>query len=370
MRLGLLALALAGFAAAPALAADAGSELQDLRQHCIAAAESTQQDERDLLQSQTALILLARDAAATERGLKETRAEQAQLLAALARLARNPPEAFGIAPETPLDRIRTGLLVPAAGSALGRDAQALAGEFARLASLRQEIAKQQDAATLQRENLKTDYASLAELTARRGAAAQKLGHTDASATARLGEHAADLRALIAVTDAEADKNKADKKTDPTRPKGLRVFDAAAAPLLHPPVTGPIARRFGAPDGGDKPSEGLGFSALPGAVVVAPFDGRIDYAGRFRDLGLILIIRHGGGYHSVLAGLDRSDAKPGDWVLAGEPVGAMPDLAAAASGTVLKFELRRDGNPVDPFPSLIDSDKPAGQGGAADSRVRE
>ena len=69
-------------------------------------------------------------------------------------------------------------------------------------------------------------------------------------------------------------------------------------------------------------------------------------------------------------MDRSDAKPGDWVLAGEPVGAMPDLAAAASGTVLKFELRRDGNPVDPFPSLIDSDKPAGRDGAADSRVRE
>jgi septal ring factor EnvC (AmiA/AmiB activator) len=125
-----------------------------------------------------------------------------------------------------------------------------------------------------------------------------------------------------------------------------------------------------PGTSEKPSDGLDLAALPGAIVVAPFDGRVDYAGRFRDRGLVLIIGHGGGYHSVLAGLDRIDAKPGEWVLAGEPVGAMPDTAAAASGTVLTFELRRDGNPVDPFPVLIDSGELTGRDGADDSRVRE
>src|SRR5207237_10720382 len=144
--------------------------------------------------------------------------------------------------------------------------------------------------------------------------------------------------------------------------GLRVFDAAAGPALHPPVAGSIAHRFGVAGAADKPSDGLDFAVLPGAVVVAPFDGRIDFAGRLRDRGLVLIIGHGGGYHSVLAGLDRIDAKPGEWVLAGEPVGAMPGSPGSGSGTVLTFELRRDGSPVDPFPSLIGSGEPAGREG--------
>ncbi len=77
-----------------------------------------------------------------------------------------------------------------------------------------------------------------------------------------------------------------------------------------------------------PSDGLSLKAVPGATVVAPFDGRIVYAGPFRDLGRVLIIRHDRRYYSALAGLARVDAKVGDWVLAGEPVGAMPGAPSA------------------------------------------
>src|SRR4051794_35044578 len=64
-----------------------------------------------------------------------------------------------------------------------------------------------------------------------------------------------------------------------------------------------------------------------------------------------------------AGLGRVDAKLGDWVLAGEPVGAMPDIPSPGSGAGtreldesdpgrrLYYELRRDGRPVDPQPWL-------------------
>jgi len=80
-----------------------------------------------------------------------------------------------------------------------------------------------------------------------------------------------------------------------------------------------------------PNEGLSLDAIPGATVVAPFDGRILYAGPFRDLGRVLIIRHDRRYYSVLVGLGRADGKLGDWVLAGEPVGAMPDIPSPRSG---------------------------------------
>ena len=77
----------------------------------------------------------------------------------------------------------------------------------------------------------------------------------------------------------------------------------------------------------------------------------------------MIIRHDRRYYSALAGLGRVDAKVGDWVLAGEPVGAMPDAPSLRSGAdtrelgegdpggLLYYELRRDGSPVDPQPWL-------------------
>src|SRR3546814_3401674 len=86
------------------------------------------------------------------------------------------------------------------------------------------------------------------------------------------------------------------------------------------VRGSVVRLYGqesqAPGSTDK---GISIRARPGAQVVAPFDGKIAYAGPFRGYGLILIIDHGGRYHTILAGFDRIDAVVGQWVLAGEPV---------------------------------------------------
>ena len=101
--------------------------------------------------------------------------------------------------------------------------------------------------------------------------------------------------------------------------------------------------------------------IAAAVVVAPFDGRVVYTGPFRTDGLILIIRHGDGYHSLLAGLGRAEVSLGQWVLAGEPVGVMPDAAEPGSDGVLYFELRRDGRPVDPQPWLAKRDEATERG---------
>ena len=69
-----------------------------------------------------------------------------------------------------------------------------------------------------------------------------------------------------------------------------------------------------------------------------------------------LLDHGAGYHTLLTGLGRMDVAVGDWVLQGEPVGALPDgpaggeIAAGGSGpggAKLYVELRKDGEPVDP-----------------------
>ena len=122
----------------------------------------------------------------------------------------------------------------------------------------------------------------------------------------------------------------------------------------PPVAGAIAGRFGAVDAAGVISQGIGIAAGPAAEVTAPFDGPVVYTGPFGKLGLVLIIRHGRLYHSLLAGLGRVDVSVDQWVLEGEPVGAMPD-AKDGSTIALEVELRRDGQPVDPQPWLATGD---------------
>ncbi len=56
-----------------------------------------------------------------------------------------------------------------------------------------------------------------------------------------------------------------------------------------------------------------------------------FAGPFRSFGQLMIIDCGGGYHFVLAGLDRLDVAVGRPVQPGEPVGVHAGLGPAHAG---------------------------------------
>ena len=381
-----LATCLAQATALQAAAADAAGELDAVRRQCIAAAHDLQQHEQRVQALGHNIDLLGQDAAGRKRGLDEGRGEEAQLLGAIERVALHPPQpviaAAGTA-GTAVDRLRGELLLRAVDPALHRQAHALGGEIERVAALRQEIAGKEAELGPARQALAKERAQLAALVGQR----EKLGKrllprdTDEAGSAWLARDAKDLADLIKRASTAADrrdKNLADsrdskakaaaKRSDPTRPSALRDF-APAESRLTPPAAAPVGRGFSAGTASGEPSQGLRFDPPPGAVVVAPFDGQVIFAGPFGAFGVVLIIRHGGLYHSLLAGLARSDVKAEDWVLAGEPLGAMPDQA----GRALYFELRRNGQPVDPQPLLAASDdgpplEPERQNG--DQRVRE
>jgi septal ring factor EnvC (AmiA/AmiB activator) len=71
-------------------------------------------------------------------------------------------------------------------------------------------------------------------------------------------------------------------------------------------------------------------------------------------GFVVILRSPGGYHLVLAGLDRVSARAGGELATGEPVGriAKPVSAhpvKASSAPELYLEIRKAAQPVDPAP---------------------
>ncbi|MEM8949445.1 MAG: peptidoglycan DD-metalloendopeptidase family protein [Pseudomonadota bacterium] len=85
------------------------------------------------------------------------------------------------------------------------------------------------------------------------------------------------------------------------------------------------------------------AARPNQRVAAPDDGRVVFAGDFRSYGLLLIIEHGNGYHTLLWGFSSLDIEFGDTVQAGQIVGIVKD----GPSPKLHIELRRNGQPVSP-----------------------
>ena len=155
--------------------------------------------------------------------------------------------------------------------------------------------------------------------------------------------------------------------DPGRLSPAIAF-ASARKTLPLPLNGIKIREFGMPDGLGGTEKGLSLASRTGAQVTAPCDGWVVYAGPFRSYGQLLILNAGGGYHVLLAGMERISVDLGQFVLTGEPVAIMgggPQSAAAvatgSSQPVLYIEFRKDGAPVDPSPwwAANDSEKVRG-----------
>lgn len=126
--------------------------------------------------------------------------------------------------------------------------------------------------------------------------------------------------------------------------------AAATSRFAWPLAGPLRRGFAARRRGDY-HDGIDIRVAQGTVVRAVDDGRVLFAGEEpRQFGKLVVIDHGGGWHSAYGFLGRITVKRGERVGQGERVG-LSGRTGLAKGPELHFELRRDNRPVDPLPHL-------------------
>jgi septal ring factor EnvC (AmiA/AmiB activator) len=255
---------------------------------------------------------------------------------------------------------------------LAQERQALERLMARKAELRQQAARRSQAARTEAERLAEEASDMRELMARldaqakareRARTAERVpvpgtkpdldprGDGDGNADAGARETRS---ARVAPSDGAASEGaggSAQQRAALTKPADIRAFPDSRSSLTLP-ARGRLVTRYGdrvERAGGSVRAQGVELATRAGAQVVAPYDGQVVYAGPFRSYGRILIIEHGGRYHSLLAGLDRIDAVVGQWVLAGEPVGLMDSSGAA--DPKLYLELRRGGQPINPLPWL-------------------
>jgi len=310
-----------------------------------------------------------------QKSLDERRGVIVEILAALQRIGRQPPPALLVRPEDALQAVRTAITLGAVLPEMRGEADALAGDLSDLLRVRQEIVAQRDQLAHDLDRLGHDQLRMSilidERQKKQAVAEQALG-TEQQQAADLSHQVDNIRDLIAKlevnldpsTRAALDANRSIAQ-DATRPDLAALGDpgrlspaVAFADMrghLRLPVNGARIREFGGSDGAGGAQKGLSIAARPGAQITAPCDGWVVYAGAFRSYGQLLILNAGGGYHVLLAGMDRISVDLGQFVLTGEPVAVMGDGSQTATVTtgpkqpVLYVEFRKDGTPIDPSP---------------------
>jgi septal ring factor EnvC (AmiA/AmiB activator) len=360
-------------------AAALAGEIDGLRRQSVSAAEAMQTHEAALSMLESQLQSLNAEAAQKAAELQRDEAARGGLLMALVALARNPPEALALTSPDPVIAERSALVLGNAVPPLDRAARKLSTHLRQLALLRQAIAAAESHHRTEQNLLSSQQSQLADLIARKSELqreAQAGTEQSEEKIVALAAEAASLKDLIERLDAEKKRGDvpnpahpvafplaqpepsampkptpvaapAIAPSDPSKPPKLRSFLYAPGNYLVP-ASGKLVQNFGKPNEVGLTSQGLAYETRAGAQVVAPYDGRVLFAGPFRGYGQILIIEHGDGYHSLLAGLDGLDVSVGQWLVAGEPVGIMPK---GGNKPRLYLELRHDGQPINPLPWL-------------------
>ncbi|WP_426530956.1 murein hydrolase activator EnvC family protein [Bradyrhizobium sp. McL0615] len=355
-----------------------GQDRSKLNQQLIDIATQVRTVETRIGETEVELRPLDSREQAVRASLDSRRAEIVEVLAALQRAGRRTPPALLVRPEDALQSLRTAMLLGSVVPELRGRAEKLAADLGELVNLRQRIATKRDDLARNRDKLKDDsvrLAALVEERQRKQSAIEKDVEAEGARAINLSRQVEGLQGLI--TKMEQDLKSAAKAAataslqgapaapggkpnlgalkDPARLSPAIAFASAKA-LFSFPVNGRKIREFGGSDGAGGVEKGISLATKAGAQVTTPCDGWVVYAGPFRSYGQLLILNAGGGYHVLIAGMERISVNIGQFVLTGEPVATMGTtsqvasiLATTASQPVLYVEFRKDGTPIDSGP---------------------
>ncbi len=248
-----------------------------------------------------------------------------QLLGVLSAMEATPTPFLLAGPESPLDSIRSGMIVADVTPALQAEAEALRKQLKEVADLQ---ASQLAAVTILRSGL------VAVQDARTTLSQAISDRTDlpkriTESPAELKQVALSVKTLGAFADALGDRRMA--PADPTKD-----FTTAKGSLPLP-VQGTILRHANEADAAGIRRPGLIIATRPRALVTTPWAATIRYRGPLLDYGNVIILEPGDGYLLVLAGLDVVYGNVGDVIAAGTPVGLMGGKDADPAEFVVNAE---------------------------------
>lgn len=351
-------------------------ELSSVNRDMINAAKKIQNSEDKLSRMEQQLDTLKIELEKAEKGFSKEDDNLIKTLSALQNLALKPTEALLVQPLTPVEIIRSAILLRETVPYLEENATRIRKTLNNIANKKSLIEKQIAQISKQKRNLEKEHQKmkvLAQKKSRMRNAVEIKSEKAKKNMDKLAAQANDLRDLLGKIERqriekqkrEEQKRLAEQKKAQERkqaeinkkeeyqttsliksssPSKLQTNFAAAKGTIPLPARGKIITEYGEQLVKGVSAKGITIRTRNQAQVIAPFDGAVMFSGPFRGYGNIIIIEHGGGYLSLLAGLQTMDVEVGQMLLAGEPIGQMP-LEGDAK---LYMEIRKDNHPIDPL----------------------
>lgn len=336
------------------LAAAQMSAAESAKARAAAVASRVQAAEADISAAESRIALIEKMRADQRARLAAKQEPAVRLLAALQSLARRPPALALVQPGSVSDLVHVRAVLAGLVPRLRVRTAALRAEIERSKELRADADKALRALEQAHGRLDEQRNALLRLSAERRAEAEQ---TTGSALAEqdramaMGERARNLLDLMAKVAADGEQRDAlaalpGPLLRPVKPgisTSLPEAADTAERLSIPyrlPVAGTVVAGLGEVEDGVR-SRGLTLATRPGALIVAPSDGRIVYAGKFGNYGNIVILDHGQGWTTVVTSLAALDVRVGDTVLQGGPLGRAGD-----DRPTVTVELRQRNKPVD------------------------
>jgi len=243
-----------------------------------------------------------------------------------------------------------------------RRVKALTAELQELETVERRIVERQRELDATRDRQRAQLAALQGDRKERAQAVKQLEAKYQDKRSRekaLGGNVASLKKLLAQLRAAAARAEAERRAAAERAKREAARTGTPPPKATPPagtglrvggvgwpIAGQLIAGYGGklPDGGS--SSGLLIGAAAGTPVKAVADGKVVFGDWMNGYGLILIVDHGNGYMSLYAHNEALLRDVGDVVKRGDPVASVGN-SGTAGPVGLYFELRRNGDPVNP-----------------------
>ena len=310
--------------------------------------------------------------------LDGSRAEIANVLAALERITLNPPPALIVDPDDALGSARSAILITAIVPQLRARADAVTADLRILTDIKGKALEEEATLKANYAVLEEEQLRIATLIAARKQGidrrSEELAAEEAEAV-ELATRASSLKELIEGLSSRAGAvgtpGATARSADPDLPQfsadEIRTAFAnsarsepavpfgAARGWLTMPANGVNVLDYGANDGFGGISHGISLVTRAEAQVVAPADGWVLYKGPYLNYGQIVILNTGQGYTALLAGLAEVSVDIGQFVQMGMPMGIMGSRTigrsittnAGAAQPTLYIELRQNNEPFDP-----------------------
>lgn len=349
---------------------DASRKLRDADEKVAKTSRALSQTESALQQQQQALGKLQQQREQMRQGLAKQRAQLTDLLRAAYQVGGNAPLKLLLSQDTVADANRMLTYHRYVQNRRAHEIQALTQQLQALERVEKDIVDRRQALDRTRQQQKTQASALQRDRQQQAATVAELDSHYRERSERekaLGQDAKSLERLLANLRAAAAKAAAERRAAAKReaaeaaaqarrggsrkpgkapPKVVANAPAPKVGGLSWPVSGNLLARFGGtlPDG--HASKGVLIGAPVGTPISAVADGTVVFSDWMTGYGMILIVDHGNGYMSLYAHNDTLLRDAGAAVKRGEAVAKVGN--SGGQGTPgLYFELRRNGQPVDP-----------------------